>query len=212
MRSEPGTAQLFVLTGVQAAGKTTVGRGLAMRFTRGVFIEGDAVREMVVRGRVEMSPEPSAEALAQLSLRYGAQALLAGQYFDAGFTVVVEDVILGRHLDEYVAGLGDRPVHLVVLAPDAATAAGRDAGRGKRAYLGNWTVAQLDDVLRHRTPRRGLWLDNSRLTVDETVDAILGRRAEAALVRAGGAQRGTVSAPLTPAPAAGGNAWAEPAE
>jgi hypothetical protein len=37
---------------------------------------------------------------------------------------------------------------------------------------GVWTVERLDEELRARTPRIGLWADSSELTVGETVEAI----------------------------------------
>ncbi|MGH3898758.1 MAG: hypothetical protein ACRDTA_11005, partial [Pseudonocardiaceae bacterium] len=54
------------------------------------------------------------------------------------------------------------------------TAMVREAARGKVAY-DTWTVDRLDDVLRHQTPRLGLWLDTSGQTPTETVNEILTR-------------------------------------
>jgi ABC-type multidrug transport system ATPase subunit len=44
------TGDVFLLTGPQAAGKTTVARLLAGRFERGVHLEGDVFRRFVVAG------------------------------------------------------------------------------------------------------------------------------------------------------------------
>ncbi|WP_245679693.1 hypothetical protein [Actinomadura hibisca] len=60
----------------------------------------------------------------------------------------------------------------MVLAPDAATVAAREAGRAKKAY-GAFSVADLDRGLRETTPRIGLWLDTSGQTPEQTVDTIL---------------------------------------
>jgi len=51
-----------------AAGKSTVASLLARRFRRGVHLEGDLFRRMIVHGRQEMTPDPSPEALDQLKL------------------------------------------------------------------------------------------------------------------------------------------------
>ena len=52
--------------------------------------------------------------------------------------------------------------------------ADREERRGKTAY-GRWAIEQLDTVLRHETPRLGLWLDTSGQTPAETADEILSR-------------------------------------
>jgi len=78
---------LFVISGVMAAGKSTVARLLAGRFDRGVCVPGDAIRAMVVSGRLEMSPDAGADALGQLVLRYKGALAVAAVYLDAGFDV-----------------------------------------------------------------------------------------------------------------------------
>ncbi|MDG4823441.1 AAA family ATPase [Asanoa sp. WMMD1127] len=165
---------VILLTGVQAAGKSTVAQALAERLPRSVHVRGDVFRRMVVGGRAEMTPDPSAEALAQLRLRYGLAAQVSDAYFDAGFTVVVQDVILGEFLPETVGLIRSRPLLVVVLAPSPAAIADREAGRGKVAY-GTFGIEELDRGLRDGTPRLGLWLDTSGQSVAETVDEILAR-------------------------------------
>ncbi len=129
---------------------------------------------MMVNGRADMTPEPSGEAVRQLRLRYQLTAMVSDTYFAAGFTVITQDVILGDHLPEMTAMIRSRPLLVVVLAPQPATIAAREAARGKVAY-DTWTVERLDDVLRRRTPRLGLWLDTSGQTSTETVNEILTR-------------------------------------
>jgi chloramphenicol 3-O-phosphotransferase len=170
---------IFLLTGISAAGKSTVAELLAQRFERGVHVRGDVFRRMVVSGRHEMSMAPTDEAIDQLRLRYRLGATTADAYAVAGFTVVVQDVILGHHLREYVERIRTRPLHVVVLAPRVDVVTEREAGRDKVAYRGIDTPAALDAALRHDTPPIGLWLDTSEQTPAETVDAILARRDDA---------------------------------
>ena len=59
-RALPSTVdnpQVIVVTGVMAAGKSTVSQLLAERFTRAVHLRGDEFRRVVVRGRADMSPQ-----------------------------------------------------------------------------------------------------------------------------------------------------------
>ena len=162
---------VIVITGVMAAGKSTVAQRLAERLPRSAHVRGDVFRRMIVSGRAEPTPEQTAAEVAQLRLRYELSAQAADRYAAAGFTAIVQDVILGPDLPAYEKMVRTRPCHLVVLAPRAEVVAAREAARRKAGY-GAWTVADLQDELA-RTPRIGLWMDNSDSTPDETVDEIL---------------------------------------
>jgi chloramphenicol 3-O-phosphotransferase len=174
-RADPVPERTVVLiTGIQAAGKSTVAQMLAERLPRSVHLRGDLFRKMIVSGRADMTPGAPAEAVAQLRLRHRLTALAADRYFEAGFTVVAQDVILGEHLAAMVAAVRSRPLLVVVLAPQPGAIAAREAARAKTAY-GPFAIGELDDVLRRETPRLGLWLDTSGQSPAETVAEILGR-------------------------------------
>lgn len=177
--------RLIVLTGIPASGKSTVAAALAERFARGVVVDGDAIRAMVLSGRADMTPEPSAEALRQLRLRYQASLAVADVYLRAGFDVVFNDNILGPMLGELPDLVPCGQFHLVVLNPDPDTIRNRDRDRSKSAYTAeNGAFHWLHEVLAEQTPRLGLWLDTSRQTPDETADTILARLDAALLERA----------------------------
>lgn len=164
--------RIFLITGVMAAGKSTVSQTLAERLPRSVHVRGDTFRRFIVNGREEMTQTPSPEAERQLRLRYELGATTARRYFEAGFNVVYQDVMLGEDV-VFVAGLlRDLPLQVVVLCPSPEVVAQREATRGKTGYV-DWTVPQLDASLRDETPRIGYWLDTSDLTVEQTVDRIL---------------------------------------
>ena len=163
---------VYLITGIQAAGKSTVAQALAERLPRSAHVRGDVFRRFVAGGRAEMSAEPSADALDQLRLRHRLAARTADDYADAGFTAVVQDVFLGEFLPFTVDLIRTRPLYVVVLVPRPAAVAAREAGRAKSAY-GTFTVEALDSVLRETTPRLGTWLDTTDLDVEQTVDRIL---------------------------------------
>ena len=165
-----------LVTGISASGKSTVAQLLAERFPRGVHIRGDTFRRMVVAGREEMTAQPSVEAWRQLRLRYRLGAATVDAYFDAGFSVVVQDVVVGPFLDEYVGLIRSRPLSVVVLVPRVDVVADRERTRNKTGYRdGLATMSQMDAGLRRDTPRLGLWLDSSDQTPHETVDEIAAR-------------------------------------
>lgn len=159
------------------------GKLLARRFERGVHVRGDVYRRMVVAGRQEMTSAPSGEAWRQLRLRYRLGAATADTYHEAGFSVVVQDVVLGPALADYVGAIRSRPLVVVALTPHAEVVAQRERARGKLAYRdGVDSVHDLDIALRHGTPRLGLWLDTSAQSPDATVDEIVERGLDAGRV------------------------------
>lgn len=176
---------MFLVTGIPASGKSTVAAALARRFDRGVHVSGDALRDMVVAGRVDVVPDASEEARRQLVLRYRQSAWLADSFADAGYTVVVEDNVLGAILTDFVAWIRSRPLLVVALAPTADVVAARDAARPKTGYR-SWSIEALDGAFRSETPRIGLWLDTSAQTPEQTVDEILARASTEASMEPGG--------------------------
>lgn len=162
----------LLITGIMAAGKSTVAQAVAERLDRSVHLRGDLFRRMIVQGRRNMEPSPSDEALHQLRLRYRMAAWAAATYCDEGFAVIYQDIIIGALLHEVIHLHHAHPLYVVVLTPSPAVALQRDQERHKQAYQG-WTPEMLDAGLRQDTPHIGLWLDNSAQTVTETVDAIL---------------------------------------
>jgi shikimate kinase len=169
-----GGVALFVISGVSASGKSTVARLLAQRFERGVCVPGDAIRTMIVSGRVDMLPESGKEALRQLALRYAGALSVADVFLSGGFDVVVEDVIIGSILREFLGLVPVPEFHLVFLDPDAAAIERRERERGCIAYgPGRWPLDGLQALLRQETDRIGLWLDTTAQSAEQTVEFIL---------------------------------------
>jgi len=170
---------IFLISGNQGAGKSTVGRALAERFARGVHIEADLVQRMIVSGAVW--PEPRGEALRQLRQRAHRSAMLADSFFEAGFTVVIDDIAIGDQFDIYRNGILSRPLLLVNLVPSLEVLERRNKERPNKNVFHPWGPI-LDRAMRETMRDVGMWLDNSSLCVTETVDEILRRAwAEAVL-------------------------------
>ncbi|MCY4583686.1 MAG: AAA family ATPase [Chloroflexi bacterium] len=175
----PLNDSVWLVTGIPGAGKSTVSRELAGGLPGSAHIEVDVVRQMVVSGYLVPGQEPLAESNAQLELGARNAALLADSLMDAGFTPVIDDVVLLRQLARYREVLTRWPLRLVVLAPPVEVALERDRGRLEKHLGGRF--ARLDAELREQMLGLGLWLDTSGMSVVETVDAIA-RRADEALL------------------------------
>lgn len=162
---------IVLLTGIMASGKSTVAQLLAEKFAKSVHLRGDTFRRMIVSGREEMLPDASDEAIRQLRLRYQISASAADAYFELGFSVVLQDVIVGPMLQEMVGLIRNRPLYVVVLTPRTEVVAKREASRSKKGY-GLWTISELDRLLREETQKIGMWLDSSDLSAEETAEEI----------------------------------------
>lgn len=175
-----GSPAVIVVTGVQAAGKSTVARMLAERFARAVHVEADILQQMVVSGAawpLEPGPLP-AEVDRQLQLRRTHLTMLGRSFYEAGFTAVLDDIIMGEGWTQVQAALAGLPLHLVVLAPSAAVVRQRDSARAKRTLGEAWAI-YLDGELRRTMTGVGLWLDSSAQSAAESINAILARFGEA---------------------------------
>ncbi len=130
---------------------------------------------MIVSGDkwVKEVGEPAGEEARQLRLRLKNMCLLAKSFHEAGFTSVLDDIIIGERWQHLQEELQNIPFSLVVLAPRVDVVAGqRDPNRAKR-LIGKAWATYLDHELRTTMEGIGLWIDSSEQRADETVDQIL---------------------------------------
>jgi hypothetical protein len=174
---------IWLVTGAQASGKSTVADLLARRFPRGVHVRGGQFYRWAVQGWVHVGEPDEGEARRLLDLRYRLSSTVANEYSAAGFTTVVQDNIYGVDVDRWFGRITSTPKYLVVLRPTVEVVEARDLERqrtqGKVAYRGGFTPA-INDVHVAATRRDiGLWLDTSEQSADQTVEEIVARAGDA---------------------------------
>jgi chloramphenicol 3-O-phosphotransferase len=179
---------IFVISGTQGAGKTTVASLLAQRFERGVHVSADTLQKMIVSGRVwpeagqvTVNNEVEGEAAAQLRMRLRNMCLLGRSFYEAGFTAVLDDIVTGSRIDHLREDLAGVDFHFVMLVPDIETVRERERQRGTELWREwEWLTRSILDAPRDV----GLWLDSSGRTPEETVEEIMRRAWDEALVPA----------------------------
>jgi chloramphenicol 3-O-phosphotransferase len=178
------SSPVWLITGAQASGKSTVANLLAQRFAKSVHVRGGQFYRWAVRGWVHFDDaEQQAEGRRLLELRYRLSAMVADEYAAAGFAAIVQDNIYGADVVSWIDQVRARPLHLVVLRPSVEVLEQRHGERrerlGKVAYRGGYNAALNDRDLATTSRDLGLWLDTSRLSSEATVDEIAARAGEA---------------------------------
>ena len=174
-------APVTLLVGPPAVGKSTAARALCARFGRSLYVPVDDVRTRVLTGYAAPDVGWPAPLVEQVRLARESALDSAHRYAAAGFTVVLDDFVDPLVLREYEVLEGWRGVRRVVLAPTRDEARRRCARRELDPVLRRYIEEGIDvayDILRNAAPtlvERGYhFLDTSDLTVEATVDCVLG--------------------------------------
>ncbi|HLL68352.1 MAG TPA: AAA family ATPase [Micromonosporaceae bacterium] len=158
-----------IVSGMPAAGKSTV-TGLAARLLpRAARIKADDLNEMILSGRVGYLGQPAEEALRQAELCNRNLCSMAGNFVDFGFTVLVDQLVENRsELNFLVDLLAPRPVGLVTLAPGPDVCRQRNSTREPDEQFDFTDYDALHDDMRREFDGVGWWFDTSALTPEET--------------------------------------------
>ncbi len=112
--------KIIFITGMAGAGKSSVGRMLARRFPKCLFIQVDELREKMVTGYAR--PQDGVfteEVMGQFQMARTTAIQMARLYAGNGVDVVIDDVCVPPNFVEQYAALFELPeVHRVLLYPE----------------------------------------------------------------------------------------------
>ncbi|MFQ6145740.1 AAA family ATPase [Streptomyces seoulensis] len=160
-----------VLTGPCGAGKSTVARLLADRFTPSVRLHGDDFFAVIAQGAI---PPYLLEARRQNETVVAVQAAAAAGYAVGGYHVVFDGVVGPWFLDPFRDAAADAgvPLHYVVLRPPRATVLARATGRGPGALTEPGPVLRMYEEFAGLGDHERRVLDSGALTPAQTAQAV----------------------------------------
>lgn len=177
--AEPGC---LIISGVPGAGKTTVSRLVAARFPRAARLDGDAMNELIVTGRVGPVSEPADEAQRQLLLRARNLCSLANNFTEAGFVPIIDHVVPDREVLAFmVARIVARPIMFVMLAPPLDVCQQRNADRPVQEQV-FYDYSGLAEEMTRELGQVGWWFDTSAMTPEATAAGILANARHKAII------------------------------
>jgi len=171
------SAPIFWITGPPAAGKSTLCRALLAHFQPATLIPVDDLRPWVVSGFADSVPW-TAETERQFQVAEQAVCGIVRPYHRNGFAVAVDHCRNMPRLEALIqAELSDLPVLKICLMPDLETNLHRSHTRTNKPFAPH----HLDETIlytntHYRDAQIPGWhvIDNTKMTVEETVARVLG--------------------------------------
>ena len=122
--------QLVILSGPPSAGKSSTAEALCQRYDRMLHIDVGVLRDFLRMGRLRPWDD-SPDGRRQRELLIASACDMARRFLDAGYGVVIDDVVTPDGLPAYREALAGcaQAVHFIVLLPALAVLLDRERAR-----------------------------------------------------------------------------------
>jgi chloramphenicol 3-O-phosphotransferase len=166
-------AEVLILTGPPASGKTTVAQTLAERYDRVAHIDVDVVRHFITP--TGFAKPGSQERRHQRLLGARNASAPARNFLAERFGVIIDECfdepdLLPVYLHELKPANAD--IHVVTLLPSLEACERRDAERRKAGRPSGWIRMDYERFLKFGAALPGSTIDSSALTLYATVDRL----------------------------------------
>jgi len=167
--------EIYFLTGAPGVGKTTTAEVLASHFDRSLMLDVDEFRKFVVKGRSEPSEGWSEETTLQFHLAHVAVGKVAHLYAEAGFAVVIAHCSSVESVQTFLEYAG--PSHVICLRAEMESNLTRNRERQNKSFdpldIEHFVLSLGETMPRQYSDAGFVVLDNTKLTISETVQQIL---------------------------------------
>ena len=168
--------QLVILSGPPNAGKSSTAEALCQRYDRMLHIDVSALRDFLRMGRLRPWDDSPA-GRKQRELLVASACDMARRFLDAGYGVIIDDVVTPDDLSAYRGALAGcrAAVHLVVLLPPLAVILERERHRPTEWHRAN----RLETLHRQLSQWRDVAvIDPGDVPPDQVADRVMSLAAE----------------------------------
>jgi thymidylate kinase len=162
---------ICLITGPAGAGKTSVSKALSKKLERSVVINVDELRHMIIGGYIKPWPW-NEEVKVQTSLGVKNACMLANNFFESGFNVIIDDVIGKTFFKLYSEFLSNKPVKIFLLLPTLEALLKRFDQRGVDEELRKRTPELHEKFTKRKDEFNWQVIDSSNQTLEETANQI----------------------------------------